>query len=124
MEQTAALLSPFAAAAVTLATYLLLQSRVDKRRLALVFATAAVACYYWYRLPMLFGFGPFPGDGMLVDLTDTLPAWFPVASRVLTTLLFAWWLVICAPARRSWAQRPAFSITEGSEASSASLSSL
>jgi len=99
---------PLAAGAVTLAAFLLLNARIDKDRLARTFAAAAVACYYWYRLPMLFGFSLFPGDGMLVDLTGELPSWFPVASRILTTALFAWWLLLRTPARRSWSQRPAF----------------
>jgi len=72
------------------------------------FAAAAIACYYWYRLPALFGFGPFPGDGMLVDLRDVLPAWFPVASRVTTTVLFTWWLVARRGEPRAWQVRPAF----------------
>jgi hypothetical protein len=104
---------PLVAAAVTLAGYLLLRPRFGTQWLGRVFATSAVACYYWYRLPMLFGFGPFPGDGMLIDLTEVLPAWAPMASRVLTTLLFAWWLVLRAPVRRSWAQRPAFATEPG-----------
>jgi len=102
---------PLAAGAVTLALFLLLSSKGGNDWLGRAFATAAVACYYWYRLPMLFGFSQFPGDGMLVDLTDTLPAWFPIASRIVTTLLFAWWLLLRKPARRSWARRPAFAAT-------------
>ena len=71
-------------------------------------AGAALAAYYWYRLPMLFGFGPHPGDGMLVDLTAVLPAWFPLASRLATTALFGWWFVMRTRVQRSWAQRPAY----------------
>ena len=73
------------------------------------FAAAAIGCYYWYRLPMLFGFGPHTGDGMLLDLTATLPEWSPHVCRAATTALFGWWLVISPGERRSWAIRPAFS---------------
>jgi len=99
---------PLAASAVTLAAFLLLRTRMNGAWLTRAFATAAVACYYWFRLPMLFGYGPIPGDGMLVDLTGSLGPWFPVACRLATTALFAWWLLLRAPVRRSWSQRPAF----------------
>jgi hypothetical protein len=78
----------------------------QERVVILTFAAAAVSCYYWYRLPMLFGFGPHPGDGMLIDLRHTLPAWFPAASRVATTGLFFWWMLGRSAVRRSWATRP------------------
>jgi hypothetical protein len=73
------------------------------------FAAAAVACYYWYRIPALVGFGSIQGDGMLVDLRGTLPEWFPLASRTATTVLFGWWLVVKTPRKRSWSVRPAYS---------------
>ncbi|HJO27531.1 MAG TPA: ferredoxin [Planctomycetota bacterium] len=80
--------------------------------LARLFACAAIACYYYYRLPALFGFGPFPGDGMLVDLREVLPAGFPVLSRVLTSGLCLWWFLLRQRAGgtpRTWSRRPAFS---------------
>jgi len=109
---------PLAAGAVTLATFLLLRGRrngtrseaesLKDERLVRAFATAAVACYYWYRLPMLFGFAPHPGDGMLINLTADLGAWFPMVCRLCTTALFVWWLMLRASAARSWGRRPAF----------------
>lgn len=100
---------PLAGSVGTLTLFLVVGRVVPARHrrwLVRVFAAAALACYYWYRLPALFGFGPFPGDGMLVDLRAALPAWFPVASRAGTTLLAAWWLVGRTPVRRSWERRP------------------
>jgi len=104
---------PFAGLAVTLAAYVMLQRIVPSRhRLRLVrsFAAAAIACYYWYRVPALFGFGldGFAKDGMLVDLTGVLPTWFPTASRIATTALFVWWLVGRTRANRAWGVRPEF----------------
>jgi len=100
---------PFGAALVTLAVYLCLErARVERRFLRRSFAAAAIACYYWFRLPALFGFGPFPGDGMLVDGRGVLPDWFPIVSRIATTALFAWWLVGRRSLRRSWLKRPEF----------------
>ncbi len=77
-------------------------------RLTRFFGALGVSCYYWYRLPMLFGFGPFPGDGMLVDLRSDLPEWFPLASQACTTTLFFWWMVLRKRNTKSWSQRPAY----------------
>jgi hypothetical protein len=97
---------PMLGTACTLAMYFLLRGKVSEQPLNRSFAAAAIACYYWYRLPMLFGFGPFPGDGMLIDLTDTLGPWFTPISRFITTAFFAWWLVGRKSIRRSWLIRP------------------
>jgi len=43
---------------------------------------------------------------MLVDLTATLPSWFPVASQAATTALFVYLLVLRTPMRRAWTVRP------------------
>lgn len=84
------------------------ESPEARRIMTRVFATGAVATYYWYRLPALFGMGPYPGDGMLIDLTGVLPLWFPYASALLTTAFFFWFLVIRPTAGRSWLVRPKF----------------
>ncbi|MFQ5789937.1 MAG: ferredoxin [Acidobacteriota bacterium] len=102
---------PLLGAATTLLVLLVLRPRISGRHRSILyraFAAAAIACYYWYRLPALFGFGPFPGDGMLVDLRATLPAWFPAISRSATTLLFTWWLVGRRSVPRTWLVRPPF----------------
>lgn len=102
---------PFAGMSVSLSAYLIVRRVVpaqSRELLIRAFAAAAISCYYWYRLPALFGFGPFPGDGMLVNLTAVLPAWFPVVSRILTTTLFVWWLVGRMNVRRAWAVRPPY----------------
>lgn len=97
---------PLLGTACTLALYFLLHNRISQLMLNRLFAAAAIACYYWYRLPMLVGFGPFPGDGMLVDLTSTLGPWFSTLSRIATTVFFFWWLVGRRNIRRSWLVRP------------------
>ena len=102
---------PIASAGVTLLVFLVLRTTAPERHrptLHSIFAAAAITCYYWYRLPALFGFGPFPGDGMLVDLRGVLPGWFPAVSHTATTLLFAWWFLARRSVRRSWLTRPAF----------------
>ncbi len=100
---------PLLGTLATLALYLGLRRGVAERhhqRIDRLFAAAAVSCYYWYRLPALVGFGPYPGDGMLVDLSTRIPAAVIEALPWATTSLFVWWLVLAGEARRSWALRP------------------
>ncbi len=102
---------PLLGTCVSLAAYLPLRAllgRSRRRVLVRVFAAAAVACYYWFRIPALVGFGPYPGDGMLIDLTGSLPAWFPAASQLTTTALFAYLLVLRRGPPRTWTVRPPY----------------
>lgn len=77
-----------------------------RRIMTRVFATGAVSTYYWYRIPALVGMGPFYDSGMLIDLSQTLPYWFPYASHAVTTAFFFWFLVIRPTSERSWLVRP------------------
>lgn len=92
----------------TLAPYLLLLRVVPRNRLMAVFATASVSCYYAFRIPALFGFGRFPEDGRLIDLTDVLPGWSIDAAVLGLALFFFWWMVVRHPSRKSWVLRPEF----------------
>jgi len=98
----------------SLLLFLFLRERFPgwRSRLPRLFAAAAIACYYWYRLPALFGFGPFPGDGMLVDLRGTGAAAFVPLSRGFTTAFFAWWILIRPETARPWMIRPPFRVPE------------
>jgi hypothetical protein len=73
-----------------------------------IFSAIAVSCYYWFRLPALFGFGIFPGDGMLVDLSGILPEWSVAVTVIATTLFFFWWIIFRKYKKISWAIRPAY----------------
>ena len=110
-----AYLWPVGGLVVSLLLYLLLERILPSKASALLpplFGFAALACYYWFRIPMLVGFGPFPGDGTLIDLSMQLPTWFPAASQVTTTLLCAWLLFGLNRNRKhsggntSWSIRP------------------
>ena len=72
------------------------------------FATASIACYYWYRLPAIIGFGLFPEDGRLIDLSLILPNWIPLLIIISTTIFFAWWIIIRPEGHSSWLIRPPF----------------
>lgn len=101
---------PLGGMLASLALFTLLWRALPMRRAVLTrgFAGAALILYYAYRLPMLLGYGPHPGDGMLVDLRGGLPGWLPWAMRLATTALFAWWFVGRSGVRRAWALRPEY----------------
>ncbi len=104
---------PWATMAATLAAFLLLRKFLPKGTEALlvsVFAAASISCYYWYRIPSLVGYGLFPQDGLLVDLTQTLPLWSIMAAQVAAVAFFGWWLVLRNPAPTVWAMRPPFEV--------------
>jgi len=73
-----------------------------------LFATASISIYYWYRLPALIGFGIFQGDGMLFDLSHSLPNWFPNILQISTTVFFSWWLIFNKKEMTSWLIRPTY----------------
>jgi len=77
-----------------------------------LFSASAVSCYYWYRLPALFGFGIFPNDGMLIDLSKTIPSWTITALIVSTAIFFFWWILFEKQSKNSWVNRPIFAKKE------------
>ncbi|MDP1764739.1 MAG: hypothetical protein Q8L07_12730 [Sediminibacterium sp.] len=79
-----------------------------ERGLISIFAASGVSCYYWYRLPALFGFGNYADDGLLVNLLGILPEWSLTAMTITTTLFFFYWLVIRKQNNKSWVIRPQF----------------
>ena len=100
---------------VGLATTAILYFNIDKiikaehkRKLISIFAAAGVSCYYWYRLPAWIGFGTFQDDGLLIDLSKSLPIWMVPAMRMVTTGFFFYWLVLRKPNKQSWVVRPNF----------------
>lgn len=103
---------PYGGGLVTLAIYAvayrwICRSVADRTLLVKLFATAAVCMYYWYRIPALTGFGPNPGTGMLVDLSNDLP-FIPLVSHVITTSFFVWFLLLRKYSSASWTTRPVF----------------
>ncbi len=90
--------------------FLVLEKIIKKRTLIALFSAAAVSCYYWFRLPALVGFGVFPGDGMLIDLTAIIPEWMLTITVVMTTIFFFWWIVVRKQTKISWVTRPAYAV--------------
>lgn len=103
---------PLAGGLATLALYVTLCRLLPARKGIVLnaFAAAAVSCYYFYRLPQLFGFNPMHSNDALVlaNLTGLLPAWSMGVLNTATTSFFVWWLVLRAAARRQWSPRPPY----------------
>ena len=97
---------------VTSVLFLILKRFFQEKILIGIFSATAVSCYYWYRLPALFGFGIFPGDGMLIDLTGILPEWTMTVTVFITTLFFFWWIIFSKQYKTSWAIRPSYADAE------------
>ncbi len=80
----------------------------SERKLTSIFAAAGVSCYYWYRIPSLFGFGKFYHDGMLWNLGDSIPGYIIPIITLITTSFFFYWMVIREENNVSWLIRPAY----------------
>ncbi len=109
-EIAAAYLWPLGGALVSYSAFKAIEPLVAakpaaRRILHRAFAATAVSTYYWYSIPALAGFGT--GPAQLSGLASLLPAWFPLASHVVTTSFFFWFLVIRPANGRSWQNRPA-----------------
>jgi hypothetical protein len=79
-----------------------------EKTITAIFAAAAVSCYYWYRIPSLIGFGRYPDDGLLVNISTLIPYEAVRGIIILVTLFFFWWLVVRKPNKASWVIRPEF----------------
>ncbi|MBC8203742.1 MAG: hypothetical protein H8E91_07930 [Planctomycetes bacterium] len=100
---------PIAGGGVTLALYALFISAVPMQKRKTIdrfFAAAAISCYYWYRIPWLFGFSKFDGNGMLIDLSETIPQAAIQILPYFTTAFWVWWLAIKRNGLRAWMPRP------------------
>jgi len=106
---------PFMGFVLTLLIYICLIKILSpgrEDRLTGIFAAAGVSCYYWYRIPALFGFGNFSDDGLLLNLGNTIPAWTVFFITIPATLFFIYWLVIRRKNNVSWVIRPDFTVYE------------
>ncbi len=102
---------PFLGLVTTLAIYGILSNSLKtngRKKLVAVFAASAVSCYYWYRIPYLFGFGQFANDGLLVDLKSSIPAWVIRFITIVLSLFFLYWMVFRKANSNSWLIRPRF----------------
>jgi len=99
---------PMLGAIVTTLVYVILKRYITKNELIKLFAALAISCYYWFRIPALLGFGVFPGDGMLIDLSSTIPEFF-IYIIVSAIILFIYsWLIFSKKRKNSWTIRPIY----------------
>lgn len=106
---------PLGCGLISLTIYLSIRTQLAPaaiKEMNKVFATSAIICYYWYRLPSLIGMGLFPNDGVLINLSGVLPWWFPVLLKVASAMFFIWFMFIRNKNRqkRSWNVRPEYAI--------------
>jgi len=109
---------PLAGFAITLLLYVIFYETLPLRlkfKLTGIFAAVGVSCYYWYRIPSLFGFGKFAKDGLLVNLHETVPAWIIPAITVALSLLFFYRLVFSRKNQISWVVRPPYAERVGQQ---------
>lgn len=93
---------PFIGMLATSVLFLIMSRIFEKNFLIRFFAASAVSCYYWFRLPALFGFGIFPEDGMLVDLTNYFPEWSMTVSIYVLSLFFFGWMMFKIEDNKNW----------------------
>lgn len=100
---------------ITIILYAILSNIIQpkfQRKLISIFAASGVSCYYWYRIPELFGFGNLGDDGLLVNLRNTLPEWSFPTITIATTIFFFYWLVVRKQNDQSWIIRPQYANKE------------
>jgi hypothetical protein len=116
MQLIAAMYSfPLLSAAASLMLFLLLKKIVGKINEAIlisIFAATAVACYYWFRIPSLIGFGVYHTDGMLINLKSLVPRWIVDVMVATSTVFFFWWIVFRKTNLQSWVVRPEYALTK------------
>ncbi len=98
---------PMLGFAFTLVIYWLLRklfAEKDYSTIALVFAAAAISCYYWYRVPAILGLSESAGVfGLDLSAFTSLK----LILRIVSTTFFFWWIVI-RNTIKSWEYRPEF----------------
>jgi len=75
-----------------------------------IFTFAAVSLYYWFRIPALVGFGKFPQDGRLIDLSQSIPESVPFYIKITLIIIFFGWFFLKKENEISWLVRPPFVI--------------
>ncbi len=102
---------PLCSMGITIFLFMILKEILEsknQRVLVSCFSAAGVSCYYWYRIPALFGFGKYADDGLLISLRGILNEWSITFMIITTTIFFFWWLVYRKPNAQSWVVRPEY----------------
>jgi hypothetical protein len=100
---------PVLAGTLSALLYIFLRFLLNNYRGTLVrfYAAAAVSIYYWYRIPLLFGFDKENTHSQLIDLSQSLPYWLIVMCTSLLAAFFMWWFLFRENKKTNWAIRPA-----------------
>lgn len=92
---------------ISLTIYWLLRklfSEKDYFAISLIFAAAAISCYYWYRIPAILGLSGSTGVFGL-DLSEYTS--LKLILRFISSAFFFWWIVV-RNTNKSWEYRPKF----------------
>jgi hypothetical protein len=95
---------PFAGMLASLVVYTLFLPVGPRRVVNLVFATAAVSIYYWFKLPVVLGLLGDPTHA-LIELRGTLAPWTVWVFRVGIIGVLTW-LLLGRGVKRGWTLRP------------------
>lgn len=99
---------PLAAMAASLALFAIVRIAAGGKLeplLIRLFAAAAVIVYYWFKAPVMFGFGSDP-SAALVNLSGVLPSVTPWVLRIGAIVLFTVLLVLRPQVSKVWAIKP------------------
>lgn len=100
---------PFFGGIVSMILYLVVKklfTKVHLEKINLLFSFLSIGSYYWYRIAQLFGYGKFPGDGMLINVTEFISE----SELVLIRILFVGLILFLNLKLRNknWSSRPRF----------------
>ena len=89
---------------ITLILFSIVRFIMKTRELLVInmFAAFALSSYYWFRIPALLGFGVFPGEGVLIDLSGKIQSMIPVVISVLIIAVIWSRLVIGRNREHQW----------------------
>jgi hypothetical protein len=101
---------PLAGLVSSLALFFLLRKAAfwEEENLIRLFGAASIICYYWYRLPALMGFGIYPEDGRLFDLTTMMSPVIMLIIQLTVSGFFLYWMLIRPANQKQWMYRPPF----------------
>ncbi len=97
---------PIGAGVVSLALWAVIRRGVSQRTATAISGATTLIAYYFHRLPALVGFGPHPGDGMLVDLSGDLPSWTEASLQGAVVVLAVIWFLRRRQRSASWFRQP------------------
>jgi hypothetical protein len=110
LQVISAYLIPLAGLCVSLFTFLIIKKAAlfEENNLIRLFGAASIILYYWYRIPALVGFGLYPEDGRLIDLSNSMSPIAMLVIQLLVSSFFLYWMLLRPANQNQWMYRPPF----------------